>query len=70
MDDSHDLSLFETWDSLADFEKHRKSETFKILSGAIHLLGAKHRIRVYASMPSPSEPDPEGYDFCSLSVHR
>lgn len=55
MDDKHILCLLEEWDTGKNFAAHRESECFKVLRGAMNLLGERCEIISYKSVPVSGE---------------
>lgn len=51
LEDKNNLCLLEEWNTQKNFEKHRKSECFKVLLGAMNLLEEPCSIISYRIMP-------------------
>jgi quinol monooxygenase YgiN len=51
LEDENNLCLLEEWDTQSNFEKHRQSDCFKVLRGAMNLLEEPCAIVSCRSMP-------------------
>lgn len=51
LEDENNLCLLEEWNTQINFETHRKSESFKVLLGAMNLLDEPCTIIFYRRMP-------------------
>ena len=61
MEDENLFCLLLEWDSMKDFETYRKSEYYKVLQGAMHLLGEPYEIISWAKC-SKNQTN-QGYKF-------
>lgn len=50
LEEPDEVCLFEVWETLEDLERHRQSEMYKVLQGAMNLLLAPCEPRRYARL--------------------
>ena len=64
VEDEHELCILGEWDCQESLDLHLKSDDFKVLLGAMHLLREPHDMRLYEVVNCLQKGGAAGKEFC------